>query len=167
MDFNVTEYKKCIDSVVSNNELTVYEKAFRLKVFCQYNIDRLNSVKKFADYQFDSAKLHTLCAAALAKLPEAGELSDIDKKLARLIVERFEPGCPASLAKIPLAERRGFDSGANRLFFALCDGKRSVLEALLTAEAAFNSRTNQKQHENLLEHLQYFEKYGYLKIVEA
>ena len=163
-DMALCEYQKSIDKVLSNTALSAYEKAFRVKVFCQYNIDRLNSVNKFADYQFNAEKLHALCDATLAKLPATEELSDTDKKLSQLVVERFEAGCPASLAKIPLAERRGFASGANRLFFALCDGKRSVLDALLTAEATLNTQTTQEQHKTLIEHLEYLEKYGYLKI---
>ena len=163
-DMALCEYQKSIDKVLSNTALSAYEKAFRVKAFCQYNIDRLNSVNKFADYQFNTEKLHALCDATLAKLPAAEELSDTDKKLSQLVVERFEAGCPASLAKIPLAERRGFASGANRLFFALCDGKRSVLDALLPAEAALNNQTTPAQHELLIENLEYLEKYGYIKI---
>jgi hypothetical protein len=163
-DMALCEYHKSIDKVLSNTALSAYEKAFRVKAFCQYNIDRLNSANKFADYQFDAAALTDLRDATLAKLPAAEELSDTDKKLSQLVVERFEAGCPASLAKIPLAERRGFASGANRLFFALCDGKRSVLDALLTAEATLNTQTTQEQHKTLIEHHEYLEKYGYLKI---
>ena len=166
-DTAVAEYQKSIADVLGNNALSVYEKAFRIQVFCQYNLDRLNSANKFTEYTFDAGKLTELCKAALAELPAAEELSAIDKKLSQLIVERFEAGCPASLAKIPIAERRGFDSPANRLFFALCDGSRSILAALLTAEAALNSQSTQAQHENILEHLRYLEKYGYLKIKEA
>ncbi|MBR7146003.1 MAG: hypothetical protein IKD10_13830 [Lentisphaeria bacterium] len=160
----IADYRKNIDAVLSNNELTAGEKAFRIKVFCQYNIDRLESVKKFADYEFDAQKLYALRDQTIANLPEAEALSDTDKELSQLAVERFEAGCPSSLAKIPLPERRTFDSPASRLFFALCDGRRTVLEALLTTEAALNTRSTQQQHENLIEHLQYLEKYGYLKI---
>ena len=158
------DLSKSIDKTLSSSELSAAEKAFRINVFTQYNIDRLNSVKKFAEYEFDAAKLYMLRDQAIAKLPAAEALSAVDQKLSKLVIERFDAGCPASLAKIPLAERRSFDSPANRLFFALCDNKRSVLEALLTTEAALDTRSTQQQHENLIEHLQYLEKYGYLKI---
>lgn len=163
-DTAVKEYHKSIGQVLNNNNLSVYEKKFRITALCQYNIDRLNSVKKFAEYEFDAGKLSKLCKNTIDQLPEAEELSDIDKKLSLMVVERFEAGCPSSLAKIPPAERRGFDSPAHRMFFALCDNKRSVLNALLTAEAGTNWHSTQQQHRNLLEHLKYFEKYGYIKI---
>ena len=158
------DLSKSIDKTLSSSELSAAEKAFRINVFTQYNIDRLNSVKKFAEYEFDATKLYALRDQALAGLPAAEALSEIDQKLSKLIIERFEPGLPASLSRVPLAERRTFDSPASRLFFALCDNKRSVLEALMTAEAALDTHSTQQRHENLIEHLQYLEKYGYLKI---
>ena len=92
------------------------------------------------------------------------ELSAIDRQLAGIVVERFEPGCPSSLAKIPAGERRSFASPGGRMFFALCDNRKTVLEILLTCEAVFKRRNSTQGREILLEHLKYLEKYGYIKL---
>ena len=160
-DRAAAELEKSIAATMANEKLSNREKAFRIKVYTKYNLDRLESAKKFVDYKFDAGKIDSISRKALAEIPAAEELSAVDQTLSQLVIRRFEPGCPASLAKVPHAERKAFASPASRLFFALCDGKRSVLDALLTAEAAMNSQSSQEQHKVLLEHLQYLEKYGY------
>ena len=160
----VAAYEKSIKAIETNEKLSTREKAFRIGALCRYNTERLESVKTFAESTFDVSKLAVMRDEALAKLPCAEELSEIDKVLSQLIVERFAPGNPTSLARIPHKERKGFQSPAHKLFFALCDNKRTVLEALFTTEAALNSQSTQAQHQTLLEHLQYLERYGYLQL---
>ena len=158
------DLKESVEKMLAREDLTAGEKAFRINAFFRYNMERLESVKKFADYSFDAKALIEFRDAELAKLPPAEELCETDALLAKTVVERFEPGIPTSLAKVPHKERKSFRSPGNRLFFALCDNKRTVLEALRTAEAALDSHSTAEQHERLLEHLKYLEKYGYLKL---
>ena len=160
----LASFEESVKTVLNDETLTAAEKAFRVKVFCQYNIGRLESLKKFAGSTFDPQELYAQRDRILEGLSEEETLSEIDSILSQTVVERFEPGCPTSLAKIPHKERKAFKSPGNRLFFALCDNSRSVLEALRTAEAALGSHSSQEQHEKLLEHLKYLENYGYLKL---
>ncbi len=162
--FALAEYEKAVTAVLNDENLSAGEKAFRINVFYHYNIGRLESVKKFVPYTYNARRLDDLRRKSLAALPPAEELSEIDHKLSRIVVERFIPGCPSSLAQVPHGERKAFKAPAGRLFFALCDNRRSVLEALLTAEAALNSRSSQEQHQTLLEYLKYLEKYRYLRL---
>jgi len=156
---------KQIREIMQCPDLTSREKAFRINVMVQYNIQRLESVRKFAEYEFDRQQFYDLRDQTLAALPqEDEELSAIDRQLAGIVVERFEPGCPSSLAKIPAGERRSFASPGGRMFFALCDNRKTVLEILLTCEAVFKRRNSTRGREILLEHLKYLEKYGYIKL---
>ena len=162
--FALAEYEKDVAAILNDSNLSAGEKAFRVNACYQYNIGRLESVKKFAPYTYDARQLDELREKTLAALPPAEELSEIDSQLSHLVVERIIPCCPSSLARIPLTERKSFRVPAGRPFFALCDGKRSVLEALLTAEVSLNTRSSQEQHQTLLEYLRYLEHYGYLKL---
>ncbi len=157
-------YEKSIAKLMADEKLTSREKAFRIEVLCRYNVERLESTAKFGSAPFDVQKLYTLRDAALAEVPGREPLSEIDRELSETVILRSAPGNPTSLAKVPCKERRGFKTPANKLFFALCDGKRSVLEALLTAEAALDCLSSQEQRRQLPEYFQYLERYGYLKI---
>ena len=75
-DRAAAELEKSIAATMANEKLSNREKAFRIKVYTQYNLGRLESVRKFADYKFDAGKIDSISRKALAEIPAAEVRAD-------------------------------------------------------------------------------------------
>ena len=158
------EYRAEAAAIAGRNDLSAREKAFRLRARCEFQLARLASMKPFTEIAADEAPFRAVLNEALAALPAPEPLAGIDAELDGIVAERFEPGCPSSLAKVPLAEKRHFASVGLRSLFAGFDGKRSVLEALELAEADSGTRSTAEARRATLECLRYLERYGYVRL---
>ena len=89
------------------------------------------------------------------------ELSDWEKELAAITVERLTLCCPTSLAKIPHTEKRSYPCIMPRMLFAQFDGKRNLLEAIWRTSCSTNDKYSPDKCRATVEYLKYLEKYGY------
>ena len=106
--------------------------------------------------------MHAENAAKKVDAP-APELSPVRQQAAGIVVQRLQPGCLMSLAKVPLAERK--NSPIPDTFYILLDGSRSVEEAARFHQYALDEYISDEKLAGILDYLAYLEKYNYVKLI--
>lgn len=147
-------------------ELDEKDTPFARKVKCDFMLDQLLSCNRIVPGSVDAEDIKNWVDQY--RLPDADLPVDnaVEAEAAKLVVLRKQIGSPWSLARIPLAEKRKFAYAANPLHIALFDGRRSVLEAVKTANVFNgNSMMSEAKLQAMLDFLYYMEKYGYWQIV--
>lgn len=161
----LAEYKLETAYILQNDNLSAREKDFYIREKCNFHIARLESVKTFdSTYTYQPGELFSERDNALKQLPALEELSDLEKELAAITVERTCLCCPTSLAKIPYTEKRSYPCIMPRMLFAQFDGKRNLLEAIWRTACNANDKYTAEQYRATVQYLQYVEKYGYVKL---
>ncbi|MBO5722210.1 MAG: hypothetical protein J6S19_03755 [Lentisphaeria bacterium] len=115
-------------------------------------------------YSYQPEELYSERDNALKQIPAPEELSDWEKELAAITVDRLTLCCPTSLAKIPHTEKRSYPCIMPRMLFAQFDGKRNLLEAIWRTSCSTNDKYSPDKCLATVEYLKYLEKYGYVKL---
>jgi hypothetical protein len=141
---------------------------FVRKVKCDFAAAELASLERWEPGIIDAQAPED--AVAPFRLPGAEIIpgTDLEREAAELIVTRLEPGTPWSLARVPYPEKRYFDDfRIVPLQYALCDGRRTLLETVRMCEAVIPKRWGDRKLAALLDTVRYLESYGYLRLVKV
>ncbi len=148
------------------------ETHIRLKIAGHFAKGRLNSLNKLQKNLISEAEIQTAVgsAAAIWQAPaeELPDLSAWEAKADNMVLKRCEKAViPFSLAKVPPAEKAFWQCATNRLLLPLCDGKRTLLEALRMQRYTGNIPAKPFTRDELkmyIDFAKYLEKYGYITI---
>jgi len=107
------------------------------------------------------------------------DLTAAEYKALNIVVKRLGDGAyPFSLAKVPYAERFGEHGELSQNVWALCDGKRTLLECIRIDDGKMDDyeeggadcpirRSSRKEILAAIDFVKFAEKYGYCKILPA
>ncbi len=172
------EFQKRAKELLGDPRLTAFEKRLRVRMEYDRQNGRLDSAERFGAKPAKRAALKAAWKAAqtrLAALPEV-DMSAAEYKALNLVVTEKLPGPPFSLSRVPYAERRR-DRRIHQVLWALCDGRRSLLECIRIMDAEKDwsenagaeqpSRTGKAGILKLIDSFRYAEKYGYCRLASA
>lgn len=138
---------------------------FERKVHCDFAAGELLSVNRWMPGLLTAEEAEEAVADLRLPDPELIPRTPNEKTAAQMTVQRLQGGTPWSLAKIPYQERIYFGKTAERLYFTLLDGKRTVFEAIRMTDAMLRRVTSDENIGKAAEQLRYLARYGYFKIL--
>ena len=141
-----------------------FDTPFERKVRCDFAAGQLESINNWMPGIMDQQSAGAIIAPYRIDGDELTAATENEKTAARMFVTRQITGTPWSLAAIPYAERNYHGGRINKLFFTLCDGTRSLLEAIRIADVAHYNTTSDEKIGCVIKFMRYLEKYGYVKI---
>ena len=164
----VKEVRKALDAKI----IDASEAECRLKLAQHFAEGRLRSLNRMQANLVTEQDIQVLVApiASSWKLPRPAraELTPLESLADSMIVKRRQRGCiPFSLKRVPAKERVLWPCATNRVILPLCNGRRTLFEAIQMQRFTENIPVKPFSSEALkmyVDFMEYLEKYGYVSI---
>ena len=163
---------KRITEKAASGDLTAAAARFDLEAIAGYQRGRLLFLNRFSRGAVDKKEVESLFdrplkAALKGFKGQAAPHSSPNELIAGgMTIRRLTRGIVVSEARIPRFDRRRLSGYADiDLLLSLFDGKRTLLEAVRTADCFSGRTTGESELAALIADMEYLEKYGYIGIV--
>ena len=161
-----------IAEAASSGKITAAAARFDLEVFAGDLRGRLLFLNRFVRGAVDKKEVESLLDRPLKaavrnfKGQAAPQSSPVELIAGGMTIRRLTTGIVVSEARIPRFDRHRLSGYADiDLLQSLFDGKRTLLEAVRTADCFSGRTTSENELAKLIGDMEYLEKYGYIGIV--